>query len=508
MSDEHKFNFSEEEKEEQEKQEQEDKQHEQKQIDKDKAVEEKKKAVKEGAQGLFASVKTFLHELLDFREDTDRDATIAAIKADIPFKGATAWILVCSIFVASIGLNADSTAVVIGAMLISPLMGPILGVGMSIALNDIDTLRKSLINLATMIVLSLLTAYLFFKFFPSADLMTNELFGRTKPDLRDVLIAFFGGAALIIARTKKGTIASVIFGVAIATALMPPLCTAGYGLAHDWEVFIGAMYLFTINTIFIALATFIVLKVLGFPMLKYANSKKRKRIAQLASLIAILVMAPAIWTFMNFITQSGLDGDYQKFIEDEVKSNNELWYQNAIPHWEDKEIVLYINGEVSDAMVADLNNEIKTYDKIKDFKLIIKGNKNRSFDKISDAYDRAIKDLDQKDNIINGLQSQIEDLQKNITNLNKQIESKSSDQNSVSFTSLSRDAKIKFSDLESFGYAKMLESKDFINIDTVSVANVRWKVKLTDSIVFTKERDLQKWLKNELKVDTVFIKRN
>ena len=146
-----KFNFSEEEKNAQMTNE----------MNKENAVEEKKEAVRKDAQGLFASVKTFLSELLDFRDDTDRDATITAIKADIPFKGATAWILVCSIFVASIGLNANSTAVVIGAMLISPLMGPILGVGLSIAINDIDTLKKSLINLATMIVLSLLTAFSF-----------------------------------------------------------------------------------------------------------------------------------------------------------------------------------------------------------------------------------------------------------------------------------------------------------------------------------------------------------
>ena len=158
---------------------------------KDKTVKEKKAAVKQDAKGLFSSISSFVSELLDFRDDTDRDATIAAIKADVPFKGATAWILICSIMVASVGLNADSTAVVIGAMLISPLMGPILGIGMSIAINDIDTLRKSLINLVVMIVLSLLTAFLFFKFFPTANIETNETFGRTKPDLRDVFIAFF-----------------------------------------------------------------------------------------------------------------------------------------------------------------------------------------------------------------------------------------------------------------------------------------------------------------------------
>ncbi len=471
---------------------------------KEQTVAQSKEDVKKDAQGLFASISKFLNELLDFRDDTDRDATVEAIKNDIPFKGATAWILVCSIFIASIGLNADSTAVVIGAMLISPLMGPILGIGLSIAINDIDTLKKSLINLITMIVLSLLTAFLFFKFFPTADLMTNELFGRTKPDVRDVLIAFFGGAALIIARTKKGTIASVIFGVAIATALMPPLCTAGYGLAHNIDHFWGAMYLFTINTIFIALATFVVLKILRFPMLKYANSQKRKRIARLASFIALLVMAPAIWTFVQFIQQSGLEGDYNNFIKQEIEDNHELWLQKGIPSWTEKKITLYFNGEISDATVADLNNELKNYDKIKTFNLEIKGNKNRSIDKIADAYDRAIKNLDQKDQIIAGLQKQIVALQDNITNLNQQVESKST-KGGVSFTNLSRDAKVRYKDLEYFGYSKMLASKDFINIDTLNVLKLQWNKNLPDSLKQKSEGALKTWLLKELKEKDILI---
>ena len=233
---------------------------------------------------LLETAKKFLLELFDFREDTDHEATIEAIKADISFKGATAWILIFAIFVACIGLNANSTAVVIGAMLISPLMGPILGIGMSFALNDINTFKRSLVNLGTMIGLSLFASFLFFYFFPlSQD--NSELLGRVSPDIRDVLIAFFGGLALMVARTKKGTVASVIFGVAIATALMPPLCTAGYGLAiGNFSYFIGAMYLFMINTIFIALATFLVMKLLGFPMHKYANVAKRKRYSTIATI--------------------------------------------------------------------------------------------------------------------------------------------------------------------------------------------------------------------------------
>ena len=174
--------------------------------------------VKADAKNFIESSKQFVSNIFDFRNDIDTDETIEAIQKDIPFKGATSWILICSIFVASVGLNADSTAVVIGAMLISPLMGPILGIGLALAINDIFTLRKALINFGIMVVLSVLTAFLFFWLFPLSE-VTSELFARTRPDIRDVLIAFFGGLALIIARTKRGTIASVIFGVAIATAL-------------------------------------------------------------------------------------------------------------------------------------------------------------------------------------------------------------------------------------------------------------------------------------------------
>ena len=499
MSEESKFNFSEDE---------------QQKLEKDKAVEEKKEAVKKDAKGLFSSIANFLSELLDFRDDTDREATIAAIKADIPFKGATAWILVCSIMVASVGLNANSTAVVIGAMLISPLMGPILGVGMSIALNDIDTLKKSLINLATMIVLSLLTAFLFFRIFPTAEIITSELAGRTKPDIRDVLIAFFGGLALIIARTKKGTIASVIFGVAIATALMPPLCTAGYGLANwgrgiegGFDNFLGAMNLFTINTIFIALATFIVLKLLRFPMLKYANSKKRKRIAQLASLIAIVVMIWPTFSFVNFIKETRLKADYENFIEKEVQSNNDLWFQKGTPQWEEKKITLYFNGEITDATETDLRNELKQYENIKDFNLEIFGNKNRSIDKISDAYDRAIAELDKKDLIISGLQRQIEVLQETVSGLNQQLEAQNTT-DEVAFSTLARDAKIRFDDLSYFSYAKQLESTDFIKVDTLTVANIKWKESLNDSLVLVKEGELLQWLKEKLNTEKVHIRRD
>ncbi|QXP72405.1 DUF389 domain-containing protein [Tenacibaculum sp. HL-MS23] len=477
-------------------------------LNQDESVEQSKQAIQEDAKGLWESSKKFIVELLDFREDTDQEATIEAIKVDIPFKGATAWILICSIFVASIGLNANSTAVVIGAMLISPLMGPILGIGMSIAINDIDTLKKSLVNLATMIGLSLLTAFFFFFLFPLKE-DTSELLGRVKPDIRDVLIAFFGGLALIIARTKKGTIASVIFGVAIATALMPPLCTAGYGLAiGNFDYFFGAMYLFIINTIFIALATFLVLKLLGFTMIRYVNSVKRKRIARLASVVAFLVMVPAVFTFISVYKESVINASYKKFLKEKIESNKDLWLQREKIHRDTKKVNLFFNGDVTDATETFLRNELKTYAKLDTYELIINENKARSVDRVVDAYDRAITDLDLKDNIIKGLQREIEDLKSTISTLNTNIEQNAldRDKNSVPFSKVAKEAKIRFNDIKEISFSKKLSSKDFIKVDTIPELSVIWNPKLADSIVKKNENELKTWLQKELKLKITIVK--
>jgi len=281
------------------------------------ATEEKEfEQVKESAwQGL----KLFFKELLDIRQDTDREATIEDVKQDISFKGHNAWILIFSVFVASIGLNVSSTAVVIGAMLISPLMGPIVGLGLSVAINDVDTLKRSLINLGVMVTLSVITAYLYFTVSPLTK-ETPELLARTSPTILDVLIAIFGGLALIVAKTKKGTITSVIFGVAIATALMPPLCTVGYGLAiGNLNYAGGALYLFTINSVFIALTTFLIAKLLRFPMVRYANSQRRKRIAQIATTLAIIVVVPSVILFLNLLKVQVFENKATSFIENTIK---------------------------------------------------------------------------------------------------------------------------------------------------------------------------------------------
>ncbi|MBR9757289.1 MAG: DUF389 domain-containing protein [Algicola sp.] len=482
---ENKFNFNEEEK------------------VKEQKVEASKKAVKQDAKGLLQSVKTFLNELLDFRDDTDRDATIEAIKNDISFQGATAWILICSIFVASIGLNANSTAVVIGAMLISPLMGPILGVGMSIAINDVDTLKKSLINLATMIVLSLLTAFLFFYLFPLRE-DTSELLGRTQPDIRDVLIAFFGGLALIIARTKRGTVASVIFGVAIATALMPPLCTAGYGLAQgNWEYFNGAMYLFTINTIFIALATFLVLKLLRFPMLRYANSKRRRMISRIATTLAIVVMIPAIWTFLSVLRQNNFERDAQNFIEKEIDAlpHADFIKKNASYKYVDAEnSVIELNtfglDEIPESTIAVLQDRLNEYSSCKNTVLKVNQNKSKNLDHL-----RYMEQIRYRDSLDLLSQSQrIVFLENRLKKLEKL------ERNLIPFEEFTKEVNINYEAIKHISFSNVIVS-NFKKMDTLTVFTVEWdKALIAKEQIPRKQKQLEDWLKVKYNLDSMQVK--
>ena len=435
-----------------------------------------RETVKREAIGLWKSSITFISNLLDFRNDTDKDATIAAITSDIPFRGATAWILICSVFVASIGLNANSPAVVIGAMLISPLMGPILGIGLSVAMNDIDTLKKSLVNFAVMVVLSVLTAYLFFELFPlSQD--SSELLARTKPDIRDVLIAFFGGLALIIAKTKKGTIASTIFGVAIATALMPPLCTVGFGLAKGgslgWEYAAGALYLFTINTIFIGLATFLVLKVLRFPMQRYANSNRRKLVARLASILAIVVMIPAVYTFIQVYKKNVFETQAGAFIQNEIRVNKELQLLSVELSFEENFIELNFFNEIGAATKADLISELRYNEAYKDLKevdLKILGSDTSSYEIITKVYEDTRQALKGRELEIGELKAQIEELKGQI----EQAKTMQVDE-SMDVLDMLKSTRSEFPAAKNVSINQIFSSSDLKTIDTSYIFRVEWK---------------------------------
>lgn len=279
-------------------------------------------------------LRAYLRSLFSLHLDTDIAGTTDGIQRSIDFRGENVWALVFAIFIASIGLNVNSTAVIIGAMLISPLMGPIIGVGFALGTNDVETFRRSLRSLAVMVVIGLLTSALYFLLTPLKEAQ-SELLARTQPTIYDVLIALFGGATGIVAGTRKER-GNAIPGVAIATALMPPLCTAGYGLAtFQWPYFFGAFYLFLINSVFIALATLVFVRYLHFPKHPYLDPAQERRARQLVTWVAILTILPSLYIAWGVVQEAVFRGRATRFIEENfnfesrIVVGSEMQYQRA-----------------------------------------------------------------------------------------------------------------------------------------------------------------------------------
>ena len=459
--------------------------------------------IKKNAEGLLNGIIIFLKSVLSFHKDVDKNSTVNAIKADISMKGTTAWILICSILIASVGLNANSTPVVIGAMLISPLLGPILGLGFSLATNDIETLKNSSINFIVMVVLSVATSYLFFLIFPQGEEI-SELLSRTKPDLRDVLIAFFGGLALIIAKTKKENISSAIFGVAIATALMPPLCTVGFGLAEkNMDYAGGAIFLFVINSIYIIIATYIVLKILRFPLANYANSSRRTFINRIVTVISILILIPAVIKFNDVIKESSFNSQGKDFLNNELVGlpNFEYLVKRAEIDYNDGDSKISINtfGQkpLNDETISFLNKKIKNYSSLEN--TILEFNQEESNSTNSNEFIKELRfrdslELVSRSNEINKLNQKLNDLE-------------SLSREKLIFNSLAKEIKIIYPDLNEFEVFETIKT-DFNEIDTVLVFNLRWNKELENEEKLKLNENVRNWLKFQLDNDVFEIRSN
>lgn len=263
---------------------------------------------------LWQVVKGYFNAL-PYKENEEE--TIQEISRGVTFHGANLWILVFAVFIASLGLNVNSTAVIIGAMLISPLMGPIVGMGLAVGINDSRLLSRSLKNYLVATTISVITAAIYFLLTPLTEAQ-SELLARTSPTLYDVLIALCGGAAGILALSVGGK-GNVIPGVAIATALMPPLCTAGYGLAMgNFSFFFGAFYLFFINTVFIALSTFVGVRMLRFRRKQFVDAARLSKVKRYIIGIVVLTMLPAAYMTVQIIRESVLDSNMRRFTKNEL----------------------------------------------------------------------------------------------------------------------------------------------------------------------------------------------
>lgn len=317
-------------------------------------------------------IKNFLKEYLDLRKDKDDElATVESIRKGVEFKGANLWILIFAIFMASLGLNVNSTAVIIGAMLISPLMGPIMGVGLSVGLNDFELMKRSLKSFLITTLFSVTTATIFFIVSPVAE-GQSELLARTSPTIYDVFIALMGGLAGVVALSTKEK-GNVIPGVAIATALMPPLCTAGYGLATGNLIyFLGAFYLYFINSVFISLATFIGVRVMHFQRKAFVDKNREKKVRKYIVLIALLTMCPAVYLTVGIIQDTFFESSANKFINEQLAFDNTQVLDKKIQHTANgHEIrVVLIGEEVPEASIAIARSKMADY-KLEDTKLVV-----------------------------------------------------------------------------------------------------------------------------------------
>jgi len=293
------------------------------------------------------------------------------VLSNISFKGSNLWILACAIAIASVGLNVNSTAVIIGAMLISPLMGPIVGAGFALGTYDFTLLKKALKNLFIATIVSLIVSAVYFYLSPFKDAQ-SELLARTSPNIYDVLIAFFGGVvgAITITRKEKG---NPLAGVAIATALMPPICTVGYGVAIGNLNFIaGAFYLYTINCFFICLSTFLIIKYLKYPIFQQVDEKVQKKVRYITSILVLLMIVPSVYLAFNLFIQKSEQQKCNNFIQLEfIDRGYTLIYKDLNLEAKPKVIALaFANKQFNQAEITSYNLKLNKY-KINNTKLVI-----------------------------------------------------------------------------------------------------------------------------------------
>ena len=445
------------------------------------------------ARGLFSSIRVMLHDRLSLRDLTEPEHTIDGIKKDVEFRGFNLWILIFSILICSIGLNANSGAVIVGAMLISPLMGPIMGFGLSIAINDTETLKKSLKSMITAIFVSVATSFVFFLFVPLGT-DYSELLARTHPDIRDVFIGFFGGLTGILAGSRKEK-TNVIPGVAIATALMPPLCTAGYGLAtQNWSFFLGAFYLFLINSFFIALATMIVVRYLNFPVTKFLSKEKERKGRRLILIATLIIMIPSIAVFYLVLQETIFNREASTFVKEHVHYEGSEIIKDVIKYRRDSVSTIHLVMIGEKIPELTIKNWQKILDKdIGDTYLDIVQGKDEAIaaqaevSKLIDMNENTRREAIEKDKTIYELQSQLDQLK------GEQIPA-----------SFSREITAFYPEIDEISMGTIYTGTSDENLDTLTVVLIRWgEDKIED--VELKEKAVFNSMKARMNRDTIWV---
>lgn len=353
-----------------------------------------------------------MNKILEFinlgKGEDDKNKVLENVRSNISFRGSNLWILACAIVVASVGLNVNSTAVIIGAMLISPLMGPIVGAGFGLGMFDFGLLKKSLKNLLIATVVSLVVSTVYFFLSPFKEAQT-ELLARTSPNIYDILIAFFGGLVGVVAitRVEKG---NPIPGVAIATALMPPLCTAGYGLAiGNFKFFFGALYLYSINCVFICISTFLIVKYLNYPRVQSLDKKRQKRVSYVMSSLILIMLLPSIYFAYILFQERKYEEKVNLYLENEFTNKGyTMLYKKTRFNSSPRKIELaFLTKKFSNVEVDSLSKRMKNYG-ISNTQLNIRQDTTDLKKDILNEIGKAKSISDKKDIQILNLQKQIE----------------------------------------------------------------------------------------------------
>lgn len=445
---------------------------------------------------LLVMLSQFVRDRFNLESDkADEHETLEYIRKGVEFKGTNLWILIFAIFIASIGLNVNSTAVIIGAMLISPLMGPILGIGTGVAINDLDLLKKSFNNLMIATLFSVATSTLYFAISPLSTAQ-SELLARTNPTIWDVLIAFFGGLAGIVAGSRKEK-SNAIPGVAIATALMPPLCTAGYGLASgNMYYFLGAFYLYFINSVFISLATYIIVRFLKYPKKEFSDEARERTVKMWIGIFVMITIVPSTYLAYRTVKHSIFERNAYRFITQELDfENSRVISRELYTDSDGQRIEVSLFGEpVSEELIENARKQLPNYN-LADAKLSVLQGYNDDINEaslassiksglIEELYRQNEQSLKSKDEKIKLLESELLRI-KTISNYTQE---------------LSTELKALYPTLTSFSVNQSLLMRlDSLQQDTVYLAYARFSRKPNR----TEINKLDAWLKARVKSENV-----
>lgn len=475
------------------------------------------RTTKEIFNELFYSIRNWFQDLVDLKEGMDREGTIVAIKNNKKVRGANAWLLMCSIMIASLGLDLNSPAVIIGAMLISPLMSPILGVGLAIGINDREALFISLQHFMIAIVIALVTSTLYFAVTPLGQgEATDEILSRTKPTVLDGLVAVFGGLAGIISSSRKEK-SSAIPGVAIATALMPPLCVTGYGIANlltregnmmvNWYVTLNSFYLFFLNSFFITLTTYVIIRLLNFPFKAHVNAREARRTRWIIGIFSMIIIIPSVNILIDLYEEQQITRKLEEFKENffegpeaPARCINSLIKQEG----DSVQVILELLGET-----VDENNDAYYH--------FLTDSLHLDNVKLSFIQDRDVG-LDQLDNMqlqisnLGSIANELKTVHKAKTEQEKEIERLRSELDSIRrdtipFLKICEEAKVVFPDLTKVGYAKAQITDFDQSVPQLPVFLVKWEAKKSRYAQTQDEEKLYNFLKIRANLDTLELVR-